>query len=151
MKKGRKAESDMSDLVWRPTHSVGLVSLLGQYDNISKLYVLGLTMIRLGDEIFLCLLKSPNADTFAYPYPLLRTAILTSRLLFMIYVKQISLFSGMELGGTRMCFNAQQLEAGIFNIASFDGELIHAQYNKPDGDENADYIKSSVQVCVHDI
>ena len=47
-----------------------------------------------------------------------------------------------------MCFNAQQLEAGIFNIASFDGELIHAQYNKPDGDENADYIKSSVQVCV---
>ena len=29
VKKGRKSESDMSDLVWRPTHSVGLVSLLG--------------------------------------------------------------------------------------------------------------------------
>ena len=35
--------------------------------------------------------------------------------------------SGMELGGTRLCFNAQALEAGVFNIASFDGELLHAQ------------------------
>ena len=92
MKKGRKAESDMSDLVWRPTHSVGLVSLLGQYDNISKLYVLGLTMIRLGDEIFLCLLKSPNADTFAYPYPLLRTGLLTTRVLFMICETTLPIF-----------------------------------------------------------
>jgi len=50
-----------------------------------------------------------------------------------------------------MCFNAQQLDVGIFNIASFDGELIHAQYNKPDGDVNAEYIKSSVQVPLLDL
>ena len=53
----------------------------------------------------------------------------------------------MELGSTRLCFNMQQLEVGIFNVASFDGELLHAQYNKPEGDEHSDYVKSSIQVC----
>ena len=30
MKKGRKPDADMSDLIWRPSHSVPLVSLLGE-------------------------------------------------------------------------------------------------------------------------
>ena len=31
MKKGRKPDADMSDLIWRPSHSVLLVSLLGEW------------------------------------------------------------------------------------------------------------------------
>ncbi|GAX83067.1 hypothetical protein CEUSTIGMA_g10493.t1 [Chlamydomonas eustigma] len=81
MKKGRKAADD-SDLVWKPVHTVALVSLLG-----------------------------------------------------------------MELGGTKLCFH-HEMEKGIFNIASFDGELLHGQYNKPEGDEHGEDTKLCIQAHV---
>lgn len=81
IKKGRKADADMLDLVWKPTYSVHLISLLG-----------------------------------------------------------------MDLGSSRFCFNPQALDKGLFSIASFDGELVHGQYLKPDGEENPEATKSIIQV-----
>jgi len=83
MKKGRKADADALDLVWKPIHSVHLISLLG-----------------------------------------------------------------MDLGGTRFCFNFRDLDKGLFFVGSFDGELVYADFIKPEGEDNPDYTKSCIQAHV---
>ena len=54
----------------------------------------------------------------------------------------------MDLGGLRMCFKYQELDKGAFFVGSADGELVYAEFIKPEGEENPDYTKSCVQVCV---
>ena len=82
-KKGRKQDEDVNNLVWRPTHSIHLMSSLG-----------------------------------------------------------------MDLASTRLCFNQGQLERGLFNVASFDGEVVQASCIRPEGEENPDYTRSCVQAHV---
>lgn len=84
LKKGKKAD-DVLDLVWKPIHSVHLISLIG-----------------------------------------------------------------MDLGGTRLAFDFRRLEAGqgLFYAGSFDGELVYADFIKPEGEENPDYAKSCLQAHV---
>lgn len=54
----------------------------------------------------------------------------------------------MDLGGTRLAFDFRRLEAGqgLFYAGSFDGELVYADFIKPEGEENPDYAKSCLQV-----
>jgi hypothetical protein len=52
----------------------------------------------------------------------------------------------MDLGGTKLAFDFKRLEAGLFFAGSFDGELVYADFVKPDGEENPDYAKSCLQV-----
>lgn len=54
----------------------------------------------------------------------------------------------MDLGGTRLAFDFRRLEQGMFFAGSFDGELVYADFVKPEGEENPDYAKSCLQVVV---
>eukprot|EP00199_Chlamydomonas_sp_CCMP681_P000882 CAMPEP_0119110888 /NCGR_PEP_ID=MMETSP1180-20130426/32687_1 /TAXON_ID=3052 ORGANISM="Chlamydomonas cf sp, Strain CCMP681" /NCGR_SAMPLE_ID=MMETSP1180 /ASSEMBLY_ACC=CAM_ASM_000741 /LENGTH=447 /DNA_ID=CAMNT_0007097533 /DNA_START=21 /DNA_END=1364 /DNA_ORIENTATION=- len=64
-------------------------------------------------------------------------------------VHAISLI-GMDLGGTKMCFRPADLEHGLFFLGSADGELVHADYVRPEGPDgdNPDYVKSITQAHV---
>ncbi|GLC44506.1 hypothetical protein PLESTB_000065900 [Pleodorina starrii] len=55
---------------------------------------------------------------------------------------------GMDLGGTRLAFDFRRLEQGMFFAGSFDGELVYADFIKPEGEENPDYAKSCLQAHV---
>ncbi|KXZ55747.1 hypothetical protein GPECTOR_2g1297 [Gonium pectorale] len=55
---------------------------------------------------------------------------------------------GMDLGGTRLAFDFRRLEQGMFYAGSFDGELVYADFVKPEGEENPDYAKSCLQAHV---
>ncbi|GIL86238.1 hypothetical protein Vretimale_13768 [Volvox reticuliferus] len=55
---------------------------------------------------------------------------------------------GMDLGGTRLAFDFRRLEHGMFFAGSFDGELVYADFIKPEGEENPDYAKSCLQAHV---
>lgn len=65
----------------------------------------------------------------------------------LLSVSLISLI-GLDLGGTRICFNQQALEGGLFMVGSYDGELVNATFVRPEGDENTDQVKSCLQVRV---
>ena len=52
----------------------------------------------------------------------------------------------MDLGGSCFCFNFKDLDRGLFYVGSSDGELVYADFIKPDGEENPDYSKSCLQV-----
>lgn len=54
--------------------------------------------------------------------------------------------AGMDLGGTKLAFDFRKLEQGMFYAGSFDGELVYADFVKPEGEENPDYAKSCLQV-----
>ncbi|PNW72384.1 hypothetical protein CHLRE_16g674515v5 [Chlamydomonas reinhardtii] len=55
---------------------------------------------------------------------------------------------GMDLGGTKLAFDFRKLEQGMFYAGSFDGELVYADFVKPEGEENPDYAKSCLQAHV---
>ncbi len=54
----------------------------------------------------------------------------------------------MDLGGTKLAFDFRKLEQGMFYAGSFDGELVYADFVKPEGEENPDYAKSCLQAHV---
>jgi hypothetical protein len=45
-----------------------------------------------------------------------------------------------------MAFQLNALEKGMMCVGSADGELVHAGFVRPEGEENPDYVKNSVQV-----
>lgn len=49
--------------------------------------------------------------------------------------------AGMDLGGAKICFNFTSLDSGQFYVGSTDGELVYADFVKPEGVENPDYCK----------
>eukprot|EP00983_Pelagomonas_calceolata_P058148 1145378-Pelagomonas_calceolata.AAC.3 len=51
----------------------------------------------------------------------------------------------MDLGGLRMCFNFRELDKGAFFVGSADGELVYAEFVRPEGEDNPEYTKSCVQ------
>lgn len=55
-------------------------------------------------------------------------------------------YTGMDLGGLRMCFKFKELDKGAFFVGSADGELVYAEFIRPEGEENPEYTKSCVQV-----
>lgn len=46
----------------------------------------------------------------------------------------------------RMCFNFKDIDKGLFYVSSFDGELVYADFVKPEGEDNPDYCKAVMQV-----
>lgn len=55
---------------------------------------------------------------------------------------------GMDLGGTRFAFDPKRIDQGLFFVGSFDGELVYADFVKPEHEENPDYAKSTLQAHV---
>eukprot|EP00798_Chlamydomonas_sp_ICE-L_P031615 gene31615-6811_t len=48
----------------------------------------------------------------------------------------------------RLCFDFKQLDLGNFFVGSFDGELVYADFVRPEGEDNPDYSKSCNQIHV---
>jgi hypothetical protein len=56
--------------------------------------------------------------------------------------------SGMDLAGCRLSFRSSHLEQGLFHVGSSDGELVSADFIRPEGQDNPEHVRSIAQVRV---